>query len=109
MACCDLMPCCFVPAFQVKERSERTERKVSTALFLHGDWFFCPRGNNGDLRFDLFVCFAPQTNSQSSAALGLADIIPHALSHIIDPSVVFSLSFPPSLHFLPRRHAQNTP
>lgn len=25
----------FVPAFQAKERSERTERKVSIALFLH--------------------------------------------------------------------------
>lgn len=34
------MPCCLVPAFQVKERSERTERKVSTALFLHEDWVF---------------------------------------------------------------------
>jgi len=30
---CDLMSCCFLPAFQVKERSKRTERKVSTALF----------------------------------------------------------------------------
>lgn len=48
------MPRCFVPAFQGKERSENTERKVSTALFLHGDCFFFVfyKGDNEDLGFD---------------------------------------------------------
>lgn len=47
------MPCCFVPAFQGKEWSENTKRKVSTALFLHGDFFFFfYKGDNKDLGFD---------------------------------------------------------
>lgn len=67
------MPCCFVPAFQVKDRSERTERKVSTALFLHGDWVFSFQGRQWGLEIWSLSCFALQTDShsQSSACLCL--------------------------------------
>ncbi len=64
--CCVLMPCFFVPAFQVKERSERTERKVSTALFLHGHWVF--RGKQWGLEIWSFSCFALQTNSNAQSS-----------------------------------------
>lgn len=73
---CDLMLCCFVPAFQVKERSERTERKVSTALFLLGDCVF--QGNQWGFEiwsFFLFCC-------KQTLTVGLSDIIPYVLSHL---------------------------
>lgn len=64
------MPRCFVPAFQGKERSENTERKVSTALFLHGDcFFFCfLQRRQWGLGIWSLSCFAQQTDSHSQSS-----------------------------------------
>lgn len=58
-------------AFQVKERSERTERKVSTALFL---FFSCMeigfiKGEQWGVEIWSFSCFC-RASSQTSASLG---------------------------------------
>lgn len=97
------MSCCFVPAFQVKERCERTERKVSTALFLHGDWAFFSGGNNGDLRFDPFSCFALQTNSHSQSSAALPDILFSMISLLCSHSLFLCQSI------FSHMDSQNTP
>lgn len=55
------MPCCCVLRFQGKARSERAERKVSTALILHGDLGLLG-GNNEGMRSDLFFLFSFTNN-----------------------------------------------
>lgn len=67
------MPCCCVLRFQGKARSERAERKVSTALILHGDLGLLG-GNNEGMRSDLFfsVFLHKQPRSRSPLSLFLS-------------------------------------
>lgn len=57
-----LMTYCCVLCFQGKARSERAERKVSTALILHGDLGLLG-GNNEGMRSDLFFFLCSLTNN----------------------------------------------
>lgn len=93
--CCDLMPRCFVPLpFRLKkEVKEQKEKWVQRFFFFFPAWRLgLSRGNNEELRFDLFPVFAERALRRLRVSV-LPYIIPRDRS-LIYLSVIFSLPFP---------------